>query len=561
MKRIFIDKLNRDFNLELCKVNREVICSIPSSCLESLSRSLNDIDTMEIVIDKYILDSKYKKEINPLWYEIKEERLVRLNNSEYFVIKVNNFNSSEDRLSITAYSLEYKLSKIDIAVEDVSFCLMYSEEDKYIYNLNDYMYTETGWKFGHIDDTVRYDINDGTKTEKLRMFPSIDTRWYDFLTEDISEAFNCLVVFDTFNKIVLLYDVNTVAENIQIYLSKDNYIKNLERNSSTEDIVTRMNLVGNEEMDIISATVTGYPYIEDYSYFIDNKEMSNELIEALEVYNKMVALRQPIWESLVKLKAEKTSESIIKKNELYAIYEEIRALKSVKESYAMNNDTENEAITMAEITKKIDQQVLLEVAVKDLENEIYNLQESIYNINLLCKRETATNESGALIFNTKTLDELKEFIYCETYSNDCFLDVKDLIVAGKRELSLTSYPSVSYTLDVKNFMARVMNQSFRLDWEGDLGLGDIIILYDDDTNKEVLLYLTDYVQKPNEDIDNALEITISNKKYKDKNIRTIADRLKEGSTAMKNLKRKSYVFNNVKYNRINIAKDQIGGNI
>ena len=162
---------------------------------------------------------------------------------------------------------------------------------------------------------------------------------------------------------------------------------------------------------------------------------------------------------------------------------------------------------------------------------------------------------------TKTLDELKEFIYCETYSNDSFLDVKDLIAAGERELSLSCFPSVSYTLDIKNFMSRIMSKSFRLQWQGDIGLGDIVILYDEDLDKEVFLYLTDYVQKPNDDEDNSLEITLSNKKYKDKNIRTIADKLKEGSIAMRNLKMKFYVFNNVKYNRINITKEQIGGNI
>ena len=41
--------------------------------------------------------------------------------------------------------------------------------------------------------------------------------------------------------------------------------------------------------------------------------------------------------------------------------------------------------------------------------------------------------------------------------------------------------------------------------------------YDEDLDEEVLLYLTDYVQKPNEDEDNSLQITLSNKKYKDKN--------------------------------------------
>ena len=110
-------------------------------------------------------------------------------------------------------------------------------------------------------------------------------------------------------------------------------------------------------------------------------------------------------------------------------------------------------------------------------------------------------------------------------------------------------------------MSRVMEKSFRLQWQGDIGLGDVVVVYDEDIDEEVFLFLTDYVQKPNENEENSLEITLSNKKYKDKNIRTIADKLKEGSLAMRSLKKKSYVFNNVKYNRINISKEEAGGNI
>ena len=561
MKRILLDKLNRDFKLELCKVNKDVICSIPKSCLVSLTRSLNEIDKMEITIKKYVTDLKGKKIINPLWHQIKEERLICLNDSEYFVIKVNSFNSYEEELSVTAHSLEYKLGKIDICIEDIGFYLVSSDEDNYIYNLNDYMYEETGWRFGHIDNTVRYDINGNSKTDKLRVFPSIDKRWYDFLIDDISESFNCLVVFDTLNKNVLLYDNNTVAENIQIYLSNDNYIKSLQRSSSTNDIVTRMYLVGNEEMDIVGSVVTGYPYLEDYSYFIKNEEMSSELIYALNKYEEMLEIRKVIWEELINLKNEKLESSTIKKNELYALYEEIRALKTVKETYALNNDTKNEVLIMAQITEKLNQQTELETEIKELEEDMINLQDSINNINILCKRETATDQNGELIFTEKTLDELKEFIYCETYTNDSFLDVKDLVSAGKRELELACFPSIDYTLDIKNFMDRIMAKTFRLQWKGDIGLGDIVILYDEDLDEEVFLYLTDYVQSPNKDESNSLDITLSNKKYKDKNIRTIADKLKEGSIAMRNLKRKSYVFNNVKYNRINISKEEAGGNI
>ena len=49
-----------------------------------------------------------------------------------------------------------------------------------------------------------------------------------------------------------------------------------------------------------------------------------------------------------------------------------------------------------------------------------------------------------------------------------------------------------------------------------------------------------------------MKITLSNKKYKDKDLRTIADKLKEGSLAMRTIQRKSYLMNEQKYNRINM---------
>ena len=52
--------------------------------------------------------------------------------------------------------------------------------------------------------------------------------------------------------------------------------------------------------------------------------------------------------------------------------------------------------------------------------------------------------------------------------------------------------------------------------------------------------------------EDGLNITLSNKKYKDKDIRTIADKLKEGSLAMRTIQRKSYLMNEQKYNRINM---------
>ena len=77
-----------------------------------------------------------------------------------------------------------------------------------------------------------------------------------------------------------------------------------------------------------------------------------------------------------------------------------------------------------------------------------------------------------------------------------------------------------------------------------------MILYDEDLDEEVFLFVTDYQQKPND--YEGLVLTLSNKKYKDKNLRTIADKLKEGSLAMRTIQRKSYLMNEQKYNRLNM---------
>lgn len=559
MNKIFINKLYRDFDLELCKVNKRPICTIPKEYVKSITRSLNETDRMDLTIPKIIQDGNKNNIVNPLWEEMKDERLICLNGNEYFVIKTNTFKSDDTVKNIVAYSREYKLGKIDVIFEDVVFMLVGKEEENEIYSLNELLKEETGWSFGHIDDTVRYNIDEeGNKVEKVRLQTGVNKRWLDYILNDVSENYNCVATFDTDKKQINLYDENTVGENIQLYLSNDNYIKSLSRTNSSEDIVTRLTVIGSDEMDIVGATVTGYPYLEDYSYFMNNGEMSDELISHLKKYYEMVEIRSVIWEDLVKMKQEKTEELTRKKSDLFVLYEEIRALKSIKDVYSAKGDTVNEALVITQISEKIDKQTILEVEIKYLEDDIENLSSSIIETNTLCKRETATDENGELIFNDATLEELKEFIYSETYSNDSFLDVKDLIEAGKRELSLTCYPSVEYSIDVKNFMSRIIDNEFRLHWNGELGLGDVVILYDKDIEEEVFLFVTEYTQNPSEkDWEKGLTITLSNKKYKDKNIRTIADKIKEGSLAMSSLKRKLYLLNDQKYNRINMKNYEI----
>ena len=558
---INIKKLNNNFDITLCKVNREVIGNIPVEWMDSISRSINDIDEVEFTIPSHIMDRlTFKRIKNPLYDMVKDERLICLNDEEYFVIKEDEYSFSTNQKTIKAYSLEYKLSKIDIKVEDVGFYLIGSEEDNDIYSLSDYMKQETGWSIGYVDDSIRYYTDsEGIQHETLRWQESVNKRWYDFLTQDIAEGFGCVCVFDTKNKLVNLYDVKTIGEEIQIYLSNDNYIKDLKRTYSSSDIVTRLFLEGSEEMDIIGATVTGYPYIENFSYFIENEEMSKELMNALDIYSKRVAEHNITWKELANEKATKSTTLRDKQYTLYGIYEEIRALNSMVKVYESKDDEENKAISIAKITELTDKKIILENEVKVLEDEIIALQSSINEINILCKKETATDYEGRLIFNEILLNELKEFVYCDTYSNDSFLNVEDLIEAGERELSLNCKPTENYTLGVVDFTKRIIDNKFRKHWNGTLSLGNIIILYDEELDKEVMLFFTGYTLRPND--NEGLELTISNKKVKEDNTRTIADYLQDAKRGYQMVNSKMYLLNKQKYNRMNLERGVDYGNI
>lgn len=561
MSRILLKAIKKDFTIELCKVNREVIGVIDKKFLNSIKRSVTEIDTLEISIPKYIY--KYgEKKLNPIWYECKEERLICLNNEEYFVLKRNDFKSDEETNTFTAYSLEYKLTKFDVIFEDIVVSIFNTglNDEEYV-SLSDLLYSETGWKFGKIDRNLFFDTNENNElVEKIRIQDSVNKRWYDYITTDLMEMYGCIPIFDTYNKVIDLVDIKSFGEEIELYLSNDNYIKSLQRVGSSENLVTRLYVIGNDEMDIIGATVTGYPYIEDFSYFYN--DMSEELYTQLMKYYEMVEIRNPIWKNLVDTKMKTLEILTKKKTDLYVIYEEIRAKKSILESYKANNDDVNSAIVISEITKLNDEKVILEGEIKSLEEDVVNLTSSINEINILCKKETATDENGHLIFNESTLNELKEFVYCDTYTNDSFIDVNDLIKEAKRQLELKCFPTVSYTLDLENFIVRVDKNGFNKNWLGDIGLGDVIILYDKDVEKEVFLYVNTYTQYPNSENDeNELDIEISNQKLTNSDTRFISDRLKESELATRILKRKLHLLNDQKYNRINITKGQIGGTI
>ena len=552
---ITVKGIEDKYSIELCKTNETPIGALPSDCLDSLTCKLCDLDEAKLTVHKYYYSNIDKIKLGFYLYdEIKPERIITLNNRKFIIKSVEEDDKNKIKI-LLCYAKQKKLEKNTISVEDLGFYLMDSDEDQGIFNLDEYMYEETGWRFGHIDNEVRYNSNG---EPRLRWQESVEEDWYTYLNSTLAKQYNCITVFDDEHGLVNLYAIDNFGDDLKIFLSYDNYLKELSRTDNSSDIVTKLKLIGNEEKCYIEdANPTGLNYIENYSYFIESGDMSNELITALDTYDKMVKERTITWKELNTQLLEKQNELTIKKNEEYMAIENYKAQKKSYDYYASKVGTSEDstgaytslAEQLAPIVAQYKEDVeRLYLEVKNLEEDIANLNASIKQINILCRKPTATDSNGNLIFNQQLLDELKLFIYSDTYADDSFYDAEEMLEVGKRNLELSCKPTVSWNISVADFTARLRIPN-RVKWNGTLGLGDVIGLYDTETGEETFVYVIEYTKDFK---SKSLSLTLSNKKGNENAFKVVNDLLKQGKLAIKQLSKINWISNDIKYNRWNM---------
>lgn len=557
---MYIKELKEKYTLILRKMNGQPMGTILYQSIESITKGIQTISELTFTVSKYY---GVNNEINPLYDELKNERFIDLDDVETYIIKsVKEVNDTSK--TITAYSREKKLCKSKVEFEDI--CLTLKTRDENIsscYTLDELLYEDTGWRLGYISDRVLYTSNltiedilnnvesdetNITNIEKLRYQESVSTNWYDYIMDDISTQFECYPIFDSYNKLINLYDESELGDNLELVLSYDNYLKLNEKTTSTEEIVTRLTLVGNEDLTVVNCNPTGLRYIENFTYYIENEEMSNDLIDALELYDIMTKERTIRWNELRILKEEKNTTFAEKQKKLLLVYSMIQSLET-----ALNMTTSDsyKSVLSQQLTEQIDQRTLLERDINILYAEIQTISEEITVLNKLCRKEYATDRNGDLIFDSELLDELKEFIYQDTYTNDNITSDTDLLKLGLKQLGELSRPTKSWTIDSVNFIERLLDNDARNQWEGQLGLGDMIILKGDTAEP---IYLVGYTQ----DFKNQrLHLQISNKKANNDFSLSIGERLTQAKEAYEDLKANKYLLNSIKLKRLGVSYDKI----
>lgn len=549
--KVNIKSIGQIESLVLCKLSKVPIMEIPTTAVVSIERTIDEIDKLTLRINKYLtVQDGLKKVENPAYNEIKPKRYLLLNDDEYFIIEDIKTNKLSGYLEVTAMSGEVILNRRPIDMEDFGVQIFDDDIENGIYSLSTLL-EDVGWHLNVVEESLVYN-EDGSP--RMRWQESVSTNYMEFIKNDLAEQFNFLPIFNTIDRNIDLLDLNSLGEDIKICLSKDNYVKSKTKTNNSEELITLLKLRGNEELNVGAYIVGGYDFLMDFSYFKETKEMSESLINALDLYNRMVEVRVPIWQGLIDEKISKESELSIKRNRWQMSISTIDCYKRLIDQYVLKDFIVEENETRVKLSQEMDNELILRLEIEDLLEEIQLLDESIDNINQLCRFETCTDADGNLVFDSDLLMELQEFIFVDIYSDDSFVSAEDLIEKGKSKLTEKSRPTVQVDIDSLNFLNRLIDNGRHLQWNGELQFGDIVILIDEDTEEEEYFYFLGY------SIDyhnNTLNLTISNKKSTRENTKTINQYLKEVKKTKELLVRNKYLFNKTKQNRLNIDRNDV----
>lgn len=302
----------------LCKTDNTIICELNGIDLQSVSytKQINNFDTIQFDVHRYVNGEESNG------YDMLDEAMyIFVDGIGYFRMsypEVSNDGFDEYK-SVSAQSCECELAlktlknfKINTGETDsreylingnvketdegvkvaVKNIILYDELYKDFSLLDIAIEKVFGWKIGWVDQTIRETTvietkvnDDGTVTTTSQMVDSkrsfdIDSKnVYAFLTQDVSKKFECIFDFNIMTRTINVYSVKDYGKDSNVFISYRNLIQTLNYAPAQEDnIMTRFEVRGGDDLTI-DAVNFGSSTIENLSYYLSTKHVSQGLID------------------------------------------------------------------------------------------------------------------------------------------------------------------------------------------------------------------------------------------------------------------------------------------
>lgn len=438
----------------------------------SLTFNLNAYQTASFKIYRDINGKKYEH-----YDDFQEDRLIMIQGISWYKIHVEtNIEDTGISKSITANSLECTLcNKRLIDFECNTGEILYDNYVKTIFYdpanpkgslLNRVLNVAPSWSVGHVDATL---------ANKQRSFDIDDTDVYSFLTGDVSEAFNCLFVFNTFNQTINAYDLDNYGEDTSIYVSMDNLAQSMTETIDENSIITCYRVNGGDGIYINEVNPNSTNKIYNFEYYLP--EMEESIQNKVKAYNEKYQSLKPQYEEIMKRLGDQISviqgletrlpDSLDSKDwtkyGLEFLDSKVKSFKNIDEIYCAQGMNKPDSFNYN----------LYQQNIEDLNNVTaeYNKRKSevdsatdVYN-SIIAERNAVQSQLDMNKWFTK--DEWKtldSYVVEETYSNDNYITTdnttdterfdieRQLFDVAWKDLSKKCRPQYQYSSTLSNVL-------------------------------------------------------------------------------------------------------------
>lgn len=359
---------------------------------------------------------------NPLYNRVTGRKIIYTKNyGVYVTMKPSRYaDGISDVKSVQCYSIEKRLEDKRFFIEEGTFNF-WNPVNPSDTVLGRIIEVAPGWSIGYVSESL---------IGRYRTFEQYDEYLLSFMYDKAPEKYLCVFVFDTYNKTINVYDIDDSSYDqklknpLPIYLDFDNLIETLEVEELSDELVTALQPYGADSLDIRDVNPIGTNWIYDLSYFIDNGDISGDLLDRWNEWQLLIKDEQNAYEGFVGLRASSTAKLLALQAKLVDLNGELTDLTNqqsvtiqaiASESTSSGKQTQQEVLD--EINKKINSKKA-EIAAQ--EEEIASIQSNIdknnEEIQKIVDRLSISN-----FFTDDEYQKLREYLVEDTLTDETFV--------------------------------------------------------------------------------------------------------------------------------------------
>lgn len=452
-----------------------IVGILPNHEAEECVFNFNETSELNFRIYNTPLEDETADEYSKAMYDaVKNKRLIFMEDIGYFIIDDVNEqydNDGKEYKDVSAKSIDAELQQRNIPyIADGTYRFSTHGTTKGIFET--IMETIPLWTIGEVDSTI---------AEKYRTFEDVDTslNCLGFMIENLQEAYECIILFDTINRVVNVYDQANYVHLTSVHLTKNDVINSLKITEHSDDLYTAITVSGEDDVLIADVNPLGTNTIYNFDYYLDwmTSGLKTKVVAWQAAINSAKSNYYQLNLSRYNLRksASDLTNDIDKLNIQIKIYNSCRdnivGDQSTNIVESGNAELQKYGGTPITITGEIDDVVdEIEGLIADCETEKSSKQAQLTTVSgqieaIESQLTTIINNlSFASNFTTSELEELANYIFEGTYKDEYvvitdimdysekFEQMKTLYDRAESQLEKVSIPTQEFDIDTENIL-------------------------------------------------------------------------------------------------------------